>query len=290
MTSSAPSRFHDVGNDEHTPAPISSSVKEKPNPAAQAACLAAVKEGALERVSVLLREGVAVNWQDEAGASLLFHTIFRRHFVIAEALLARGANIDLPDQRGWTPLFWAAFNDHVDIVGFLVAHHADTNVATHEGDRPLFMAAYKGHVEVVRLLLAGGAQWDAVDPDGRDALWVAGMMVTLSLDRRCWDDAYGKPPRFFDAKQSRNQAICGSYLVAIIKGTERVLVAGHAKHINDVCHGDWPLIISSQPGCRCQAIICRNPAPARCGVEKRNETDTQKPPVISVIETALSCP
>jgi ankyrin repeat protein len=37
------------------------------------------------------------------------------------------------------------------------------------------MAACKGHADVVRLLLAGGAQWDAVDPGGRDALWVAGM-------------------------------------------------------------------------------------------------------------------
>ncbi len=136
----------------------SSSVKEKPNPSAPAACLAAVQEGALERVSVLLREGVTVNWQDMDGCSLLFHAVFRRHFAIVEELLARGANIDLADQRGWTPLFWAAFNDHVDIVGFLAAHHADTNVATHEGDRPLFMAAYKGHAEVVRLLLAGGAQ------------------------------------------------------------------------------------------------------------------------------------
>lgn len=144
----------------------SSATKERTNPSAQAACLAAVKGGALERVSVLLREGAAVNWQDEAGVSLLFHSIFRRHFAVAEEILARGANIDLADERGWTPLFWAAFNDHADIVGFLVAHHADTNAATHEGDRPLFMAAYKGYAEVVRLLLAGGAQWNALDSGG----------------------------------------------------------------------------------------------------------------------------
>lgn len=62
-----------------------------------------------------------------------------------------------------------------NIVGFLVVHLADANAGTHEGDRPLFMAAYKSHAEVTRLLLAGGAQWDAVDPGGRDALWVAGM-------------------------------------------------------------------------------------------------------------------
>jgi ankyrin repeat protein len=41
--------------------------------------------------------------------------------------------------------------------------------------RPLFVAAYKGYAEVVRLLLAGGAQVDAIDPGGRDALWVARM-------------------------------------------------------------------------------------------------------------------
>jgi ankyrin repeat protein len=142
----------------------SSAAKERTNPSAQAACLAAVQRGALERVSALLREGVAVNWQDKDGCSLIFHAIFRRHFAIAEELLARGANIDLTDRRGWTPLFWAAFNGHTDIVGFLVAHRADANMATHEGDRPLFMAAYKGHIETVRLLLAGGAQWDAIDP------------------------------------------------------------------------------------------------------------------------------
>ncbi len=83
----------------------SSAAKERTNPSAQAACLAAVQGGALERVSALLREGVAVNWRDRDGCSLLFHAIFRRHFAIAEELLARGANIDLPDRRGWTPLF-----------------------------------------------------------------------------------------------------------------------------------------------------------------------------------------
>lgn len=121
----------------------SSAAKER-TPSAQAACLAAVQGAALERVSALLREGVAVNWQDKDGCSFLFHAIFRRHFAIAEELLARGANIDLPDQRGWTPLFWAAFNGHMDIVGFLVVHHADANAATHEGDRPLFMAFLQG--------------------------------------------------------------------------------------------------------------------------------------------------
>lgn len=39
----------------------------------------------------------------------------------------------------------------------------------------MFVAAYKGYAEVVRLLLAGGAQADAIDPGGRDALWVARM-------------------------------------------------------------------------------------------------------------------
>ncbi|MBU1647345.1 MAG: ankyrin repeat domain-containing protein [Gammaproteobacteria bacterium] len=90
---------------------------------------------------VLLQEGVAADWQDQNGFSLLFHAIFRRHFAIAEDLLARGADIDLANSHGWTPLFWAAFNGHTDIVGFLVAHRADANAATPDGDRPLFMAA-----------------------------------------------------------------------------------------------------------------------------------------------------
>jgi ankyrin repeat protein len=37
------------------------------------------------------------------------------------------------------------------------------------------MAAYKGHTDVVRLLLAGGVELGAIDPEGHDALWVAGM-------------------------------------------------------------------------------------------------------------------
>lgn len=77
----------------------SSAAKERTNPSVQAACFAAVQGGALERVNTLLRRGVAVNWQDEAGVSLLFHAIFRRHFAIAEALLAQGANIDLARGR-----------------------------------------------------------------------------------------------------------------------------------------------------------------------------------------------
>lgn len=65
----------------------------------EAACVEAVQERRLARVRVFLRDGVAVNWQDAKGFSLLFHAIFRRHFTIAEELLTQGANIDLADIR-----------------------------------------------------------------------------------------------------------------------------------------------------------------------------------------------
>jgi len=93
----------------------------------------------------------------------------------------------------------------------------------------------------------------------------------FSLDKLWWF-ATGKKSNLFDAKQSRNQAICGSYLT-IIKGAELVLGEGHAKRIRDVCHGDRPLIISSQPSCSCQAVIGRNPAPA-CLFPKNHDVET----------------
>ena len=71
-------------------------------------------------------------------------------------LLGQGIDKDEADSNTWTALFNAAWAGHLPIVQYLVEQGAEMDKATNSGTTPLIMASALGHLDVVRYLWSKG--------------------------------------------------------------------------------------------------------------------------------------
>lgn len=130
----------------------------------------AVRQGDLDEVERLLREGADVDVASEAGWTPLHRAALEGHAGIAERLLAAGAEINASNDLGVTPLRNAAYGGHAGIVRRLVDAGADVNAADGNGLTALHWAAGEGHDDVVKLLLGAGADVAASSAKGETPL------------------------------------------------------------------------------------------------------------------------
>lgn len=88
-----------------------------------------------------------------------------------EILIRNGVSANAEDSAGYTPLHYAARNAHHRVCEVLLLHGADVNARTRCGRATaLHRAATQGHVDVVQLLLRHGANANLVDADSNTAL------------------------------------------------------------------------------------------------------------------------
>ena len=130
--------------------------------------VAAVRQGDLEQVQGLAREGASLNTVTEQGTPL-FVAAEAGHARIAWFLLSEGADPDLATASGMTPLMIASANGHRQVVALLLSAGAKVNATSESGDTPIFLAARQGNLSVVKALLAAGANVN-VSQDGRSLL------------------------------------------------------------------------------------------------------------------------
>jgi ankyrin repeat protein len=139
--------------------------------------LKAAQDGALERVTSLIRRGANVNASTEFGETPLH---LAGTLKIAEALIKAGANVHAKDREFlMTPLF----NADARVSRLLIERGALVNVRAKKGMTPLAWAVYWDQKEKIELLIEKGADLNAVDDDGRSALHIAANWGKMEIAR-----------------------------------------------------------------------------------------------------------
>jgi len=122
----------------------------------------------VEKVKLLLDEGVDVNGRDQSGSTPLTNACNMDRPAIVELLLSRGADPNLKDGLGDPPLLVAAKGwRNMATIKLLLEKGADPNLSGQIDDTPLIVAARWGEEALVKLLLSHGA--DVNKPGNLDA-------------------------------------------------------------------------------------------------------------------------
>jgi ankyrin repeat protein len=130
----------------------------------------ASKDGNIELVKDLIKQGASVNARNSYGTPLLLIVASKegeRFSKILKILLDNGADInnqdfDIPDY-GETALHAACEIGDIDRIKMLIERGANINIRNEFGDTPLHCAVLWGDIEVVKLLINNGADVNIKD-------------------------------------------------------------------------------------------------------------------------------
>ncbi len=126
--------------------------------------LQAARQGDVQKVRALLKQGAAVDAAEADGTTSLHHAANRGDLGVAEALLAAGAKATTANRYGVTPLALAAAAGSAPMIERLLKAGADPNGATPGGETVLMTAARTGTGAAIKALLSAGAKIDAREP------------------------------------------------------------------------------------------------------------------------------
>ena len=160
----------------------------------------AAVSGDLERVQILLGQGIDKNEANHQGPALIVAAM-GGHLPIVQYLVEQGADMEKTDLHGDTPLITASDHGHLDMVRFLLEQGADRDKVGMNGDTPLHCAAsgaYAGgeYLETAKLLMRYGAELNARNKQGQLPIDVARTeeikQAIRDEPRRRMDEAPGK--------------------------------------------------------------------------------------------------
>eukprot|EP00879_Flechtneria_rotunda_P005063 GHRR01005340.1.p1 GENE.GHRR01005340.1~~GHRR01005340.1.p1 ORF type:complete len:228 (+),score=102.66 GHRR01005340.1:210-893(+) len=108
--------------------------------------------GDTEDVDVAIKQGVAVDGQDESGRTALHMACANGHGEIAKLLLEANASPDIKNAEGNTPMHWACLNGHTEVVQALLDKGATAAVLNNAGRTPVDEALARGHQAVIDVI------------------------------------------------------------------------------------------------------------------------------------------
>jgi hypothetical protein len=92
---------------------------------------------------------------------------------LVKELVRNGSHINARDATSSSPLHYAALNGHIDLVKYLVSEKAFKNNKNSLGQTPFLCAVQNGNIELVKYLLQERVFTFAVDNEGNSALHIA---------------------------------------------------------------------------------------------------------------------
>jgi ankyrin repeat protein len=148
----------------------------------------AAKEGNLETIKKLVKDGADVKAKDYKGITPLYYAANynseHEKIDIVKFLINNGANVNAKNNEGMTPLHIAVYFENLDVVKFLVVNGADINAKDDEGKTPLHKAARYANTEAVKFLVVNGADVNTKDKEGYTPIQLAARhnnLVTVEI-------------------------------------------------------------------------------------------------------------
>ena len=126
----------------------------------------AADTGDLERVQVLVEQGVDKDKVGHLGVTPLWAASRKGHLTVVTFLVEQGADIEKAE-HGWTPLIIASTCGHIEVVRYLLDQGANRDNTTVHRWTSLHFAARDGHLEIAKLLMAYGADLNVRTYGGR---------------------------------------------------------------------------------------------------------------------------
>jgi uncharacterized protein len=131
---------------------------------------AAKKRNNLDEIELLLEEGAAIDFQNEAGITALHEATLNLDTITMRFLLNNKAKVGLQDKQGQSALHhvYAEYTgdneqDLLPAIRLLLEFNADPNQTDSDGDTLLKWSAYNGYINIARELFSHGANFtDAV--------------------------------------------------------------------------------------------------------------------------------
>lgn len=101
-----------------------------------------------------------------------------------KTLLREGANVNIKDIYGYTPLHYAVESGDIHLVSILLDEQAHVNVKDNDGDTPFHLTvSHRSSIPILRLLLKRGADIDAKNNWGHTPLHLASSWGYINLVR-----------------------------------------------------------------------------------------------------------
>ena len=140
--------------------------------------LAAVQEGSVEALELLLENGFKLSWESQIVDKRYFGylpphlaAISNNPAMMDKVLSLNEQSMDLPLEESMdTPLILAAKNCHNEMVDFLLEKGANANAQNEKGESALIASIKKGCDASTALLLGNGANVELRDKKGKFAL------------------------------------------------------------------------------------------------------------------------
>ncbi|HYO91726.1 MAG TPA: ankyrin repeat domain-containing protein, partial [Pyrinomonadaceae bacterium] len=121
------------------------------------ALIKAAQAGDLDKIGLLVAQGVDVNAVSEDKCTPLMIAALGGDAQMVEALFGKGAAVDATGGEGWTALMIATIEGHAEVVRALIEQGADVNVTDNRGWTAIRFAVSMDETEILRLLTEAGA-------------------------------------------------------------------------------------------------------------------------------------
>lgn len=140
----------------------------------------AVSNGNNQDINSLLMTGIDLNFENEAGTTLLCIAAKCR-FDIVVKLCEHGADVNYVGADRISALHWAVEYDNDEIITYLISHGAELHHQDKLLETPLHWACWTGHIKAARLLVESGADKNKVNVGGKRPIDLAIMQEHKQL-------------------------------------------------------------------------------------------------------------